>query len=92
LKLADYKVRARVIKAMAHPSRLLIIDILSEGEQCVCELQKRVGSDMSTVSKHLALMRSAGLVTDLPGERLMDNSAMSPEETAAVIMKDWAGG
>jgi len=64
MKLADYKVRARVIKGMAHPSRLLIIDILSEGEQCVCELQKRVGSDMSTVSKHLALMRSAGLVTD----------------------------
>lgn len=59
-----YEIRARIIKAMAHPSRLMIIDALSEGEKCVCELRDLVGSDISTVSKHLALMREAGIVTD----------------------------
>ncbi len=49
---------------MAHPSRLLMLEALIEGELCVCDLQRLVGSDLSTVSKHLALMRRAGLVTD----------------------------
>jgi ArsR family transcriptional regulator len=57
--------RTKVLKAMAHPSRLLILETLAErGERCVCDLQRLVGSDMSTVSKHLALMRRAGLVED----------------------------
>lgn len=59
-----YEMRARIIKAMAHPSRLMIIDALSEGEKCVCELRDLVGSDISTVSKHLSLMREAGIVND----------------------------
>lgn len=49
---------------MGHPSRLMMIDALADGEKCVCELQQLVGSDMSTVSKHLSVLRSAGLVTD----------------------------
>ena len=56
--------RTRVLKAMAHPSRLLMLERLVEGECCVCDLQTLVGADMSTVSKHLALMRRAGLVED----------------------------
>ncbi len=56
--------RTRVLKAMAHPSRLLVLERLVAGECCVCDLQRLVGSDMSTVSKHLALMRRAGLVED----------------------------
>jgi ArsR family transcriptional regulator len=56
--------RSRVLKAMAHPSRLLVLEALSAGERCVCDLQRLVGADMSTVSKHLALMRRAGLVED----------------------------
>lgn len=58
-----YNYKAQVIKAMAHPSRLMMIDALADGERCVCELQEIVGSDMSTVSKHLSVLRSAGIVT-----------------------------
>lgn len=58
------QLRADVLKAMAHPSRLLIIDELSTGEKCVCELTEVVGADMSTVSKHLSLMKKAGIVQD----------------------------
>ena len=54
--------RTTVMKALAHPSRLLMVDALSAGEQCVCDLQALVGADMSTVSKHLSLLRSAGIV------------------------------
>lgn len=49
---------------MAHPSRLLVLEELAGGERCVCDLQRLVGTDMSTVSKHLALLRRAGLVED----------------------------
>jgi len=59
-----YKRKAQIIKAMGHPSRLAMLDALREGERYVCELQRIVGTDMSTVSRHLALMKSAGLVAD----------------------------
>lgn len=62
--LARFEMRARIIKAMAHPTRLFMIDELSRGERCVCELQEMVGADMSTVSKHLAVLRNAGIVQD----------------------------
>ncbi len=47
--------RTQVMKALAHPSRLLMVDALAAGELCVCDLQELVGGDMSTVSKHLSL-------------------------------------
>jgi len=59
-----YEARARVIKALAHPTRLALVDALAERERCVCDLAKMAGADLSTVSKHLSLLRSAGIVTD----------------------------
>ncbi len=59
-----YRAKAQVIKAMSHPSRLAMVEALADGELCVCELQALVGSDMSTVSKHLAVLRNAGIVSD----------------------------
>ena len=60
---ALFEARASVIKAMAHPSRLFVIHELEKGERCVCELREMIGSDMSTVSKHLAILRTAGIVS-----------------------------
>lgn len=57
-----YESRAAVIKAMAHPTRLFIIDELSKKERCVCELTEMIGDDVSTVSKHLTVLKQAGLV------------------------------
>ncbi len=56
--------QARVIKALAHPTRLFLVEELCRQERCVCELAEMVGSDVSTVSKHLALLRQAGIVRD----------------------------
>ncbi len=61
---AAYVARARVIKALAHPARLLIVDELQGGPRCVCDLRAKVGSDISTVSKHLSVLRNAGIVQD----------------------------
>ncbi|MBM3327824.1 MAG: winged helix-turn-helix transcriptional regulator [Calditrichaeota bacterium] len=59
-----YEARAAVLKALGHPSRLFIVDELAKGERCVNELAALVGADMSTISKHLSILKSAGLVND----------------------------
>jgi ArsR family transcriptional regulator len=50
------------LKALAHPSRLAAVRALAGGEHCVCELQEVMGSDLSTVSRHLKLLADAGLI------------------------------
>ncbi len=59
-----YEARARIAKALAHPSRLLILDELQRRERCVCDLTELVGADQSTVSKHLAVLRQSGIVEE----------------------------
>jgi DNA-binding transcriptional ArsR family regulator len=59
-----YKKRANIAKALAHPSRLIILDALSEKDLCVCELNELIEADQSTISKHLAVLKNAGLVLD----------------------------
>lgn len=61
---AKFDARAKIIKAMAHSTRLFIVDELSRGERCVCDLTEMVGADISTVSKHLTMMKNAGIVKD----------------------------
>ena len=58
------KNRAAVFKALAHPTRIRIVEALAEREHCVCELVDLVGDDPSTISKHLTIMKSAGIVTN----------------------------
>ena len=59
-----FRRQARVLKALANESRLQIVDRLSRGECSVGELTDLVGSDRSTVSKHLAVLRAHGIVND----------------------------
>jgi ArsR family transcriptional regulator len=60
----QFEARANILKAMGHPTRLFIIEELNKKEQCVNELTEKIGSDVSTVSKHLSVLRNAGLVLD----------------------------
>ena len=61
-----FDLRTRVIKALAHPMRLKIIDQLEiDQERCVCELVDALGCDQPLVSKHLAVLKNAGLVTSV---------------------------
>ena len=59
-----FRAQARVLKALANDSRLAIVDRLSRGECTAGELTQLVGSDQTTVSKHLAVLRAHGIVED----------------------------
>ena len=61
---ARYEARARIVKALAHPTRLFIVDELAKGERCVNELTGMVGADTSTVSKHLSVLKNVGVIAD----------------------------
>ncbi len=63
-KQANLEARAAILKALAHPTRLCIVDELSRGEKCVAELAELTGADMSSVSKHLSLLKAVGLAQD----------------------------
>jgi ArsR family transcriptional regulator len=59
-----FRRQARVLKALANESRLKIVDRLSKGECSVGKLTELVGSDRTTISKHLAILRSHDIVRD----------------------------
>ena len=61
---AQYKTQARIIKALAHPTRLFIVDELSRGERCVCELTDMIDAEMPTVSRHLSQLKNVGILED----------------------------
>ncbi|OPZ22918.1 MAG: HTH-type transcriptional repressor AseR [candidate division BRC1 bacterium ADurb.BinA364] len=61
---ARFEARARIVKALAHSTRLFIVDELSRQSRCVCELTAMIGADVSTVSKHLTVLKNAGIVED----------------------------
>lgn len=61
---ARLEARARILKVLAHPTRLFMVDELAKQERCVAELTEMVGADMSTISKHLSQLKAVGLLED----------------------------
>ena len=57
-----YKVKAQIIKALAHPLRLEIVDVLAKGERCVEDTARAVGAERANVSRHLMVLASADLL------------------------------
>jgi ArsR family transcriptional regulator len=57
-----YESRSRIMKALGHPTRLFMVDELSKKDRCVCELTEMIGADISTISKHLSILREVGIV------------------------------
>lgn len=55
--------KARMLKALAQPIRLALVDCLQDGERCVCNLAEIVGAERSNVSRHLAVLVNAGVLT-----------------------------
>lgn len=58
------KLGAYITKAIAHPSRTYIAEKLPEQYRCVCELTDMIGSDHSTISKHLGILKNAWIISD----------------------------
>lgn len=61
---ARLEAKADIFKALAHPSRVLVVQALADGEKCFCELTEMIGADKSTVSKHLSILKQAGIIRD----------------------------
>ena len=64
MNYAQARVRADILKALAHPVRVLLVDALTGGDQCVCELNALAEIDQSNISRHLAVLKKAGVVSD----------------------------
>jgi ArsR family transcriptional regulator len=56
--------QARIFKALMHPVRLQILDLLRNGELCVCQIEEQLGQRQAYVSQQLAVLRRVGLVAD----------------------------
>ncbi|MBI4735253.1 MAG: helix-turn-helix transcriptional regulator [candidate division NC10 bacterium] len=61
--MGQHEIQAEFLQAMGQTTRLKILEILAEGERCVCDIQVAVGEQQSNVSKHLAILRRSGILT-----------------------------
>jgi DNA-binding transcriptional ArsR family regulator len=64
MKYKEAKARAEILKALAHPVRVLIVDRLTLGEQCVSELSRLARINQSNISRHLATLKKVGIIAD----------------------------
>ncbi|MBU1239494.1 metalloregulator ArsR/SmtB family transcription factor [Myxococcota bacterium] len=62
ISLTDNEYPATVFKALAHPARLGVVQMLAEKEFCVQEITAAIGSDISTISRHLSVLRQSGIL------------------------------
>jgi DNA-binding transcriptional ArsR family regulator len=60
----NYEPQAKLFKALMHPVRLAILEILRSGEECVCHMEAALGYRQAYISQHLMLLREAGLIQD----------------------------
>lgn len=58
------KKQAKIFKALMHPARLEILEVLRTGEECVCHMEAVLGYRQAYISQHLTVLREAGLVED----------------------------
>ena len=59
-----YQTQSKMFKALMHPTRLAILDILRDGEECVCHMEAMFGLRQANISQHLMVLREAGMVID----------------------------
>lgn len=58
-----YISQAEILKALAHPTRIQIIDLLRHGEKCVCEIVPALGLEQPNVSRHLSILKKEGILS-----------------------------
>ena len=63
-EMTAYEMKAGVVKALAHPLRLAVVEFLRDRERCVCEIADHLGAGQSNVSRHLSLMVNACVLSN----------------------------
>lgn len=91
-----YEQQAQLFRALSHPIRLRILDVLARTEACVCHLTAVLGKRQPYVSQQLATLREAGLVTDrregtLVYYRLADEHLASLLDEGKIVVQDLGG-
>ena len=94
---SGYEMQAQLFRALSHPVRLRILDILARQEACVCHLTAILGQRQPYVSQQLATLREAGLVADrregtLIYYRLADDHLANLLDEGKTVVKDLGGG
>jgi ArsR family transcriptional regulator len=57
------ELKAEILKALAQPTRLKILELLRNGEKCICEIVPALNGEQSNISRHISLMQKSHLVT-----------------------------
>src|SRR5512136_3241448 len=57
------EMEAEILKALAQPTRLKILELLRNGERCICEIVPAINGEQSNISRHISLMQKSHLVT-----------------------------
>ena len=88
--MKPYETQSNLLKAIAHPTRLAILDILRDGEQCVCHMEATLNQRQAYISQHLMALRKAGILVDRREGRyifyrLTDTSFLNLITTAAIL-------
>ena len=83
-----YERQARICKAFAHPGRLQILDLLGHGERGVSELQEALGISKTSMSQHLSILKSAGVLsTRREGKQIYCSLAMPEVKQACQLIR-----
>jgi ArsR family transcriptional regulator len=93
---ATHFVQAEILKAIGQETRLSILELLRDGERCVCEIFPAIGQEQSNVSRHLNMMQQAGILARRKDGLKIFYAVRHPEvfaivDLAAAIMKSEAG-
>jgi DNA-binding transcriptional ArsR family regulator len=85
--------KADILKAMAQPTRLKILELLRGGERCICEIVPAINGEQSNISRHISVMQKSNLVTTRKdGVRVMvkvrDQKIFDVLDRVSQILKD----
>jgi ArsR family transcriptional regulator len=64
IEIQPYEAQAQMLKVLTHPVRLAILNILRDGEHCVCHMEAHLGLRQAYISQQLMVLREAGLIQD----------------------------
>lgn len=73
------ELKANVLKALGQPTRLKILELLRNGERCVCEIFPAIQEEQSNVSRHLALMKAAGILASRKQGQMVHYRVRDPQ-------------
>jgi DNA-binding transcriptional ArsR family regulator len=87
------ELKAEILKALAQPTRLKILELLRSGERCICEIVPAINGEQSNISRHVSLMQKSNLVTTRKdGVRVMikvrDHKIFEVLDRVSQILKD----